>query len=88
MCLGAMPWAGVTRLVCGARDEDARSIGFDEGDKPAGWADRLTERGIEVVLDVRRDEVVGVLQAYAQAGGPIYNGAAQDGDAGPSAGRP
>ena len=46
------------------------------------------ERGIEVVLDVRRDEVVGVLQAYAQAGGPIYNGAVHDGDAGPSAGRP
>ena len=88
MCLGAMPWAGVTRLVCGARDEDARSIGFDEGDKPAGWADRLTERGIEVVLDVRRDEVVGVLQAYAQAGGPIYNGAEHDSDAGPAAGRP
>ncbi len=83
MCLGAVPWAGVSRLVCGARDEDARSIGFDEGDKPEGWADRLTARGIEVILDVRRDEVVGVLQAYAHAGGPIYNGGAQD----PTAGR-
>ena len=88
MCLGAMPWAGVTRLVCGARDEDARSIGFDEGDKPAGWVDRLTERGIEVVLDVRRDEVVGVLRSYAQAGGPIYNGANDDSGPGPTAGRP
>jgi len=24
MCFGAIPWSGVTRLECGARDEDAR----------------------------------------------------------------
>ncbi|MDH4100824.1 MAG: nucleoside deaminase, partial [Nitrospirota bacterium] len=30
MCLGAACWSGVRRLVCGARDEDVRSIGFDE----------------------------------------------------------
>src|SRR5512136_1453019 len=37
MCLGAIPWSGVRRLVCGGRDEDARAIGFDEGAKPADW---------------------------------------------------
>jgi tRNA(Arg) A34 adenosine deaminase TadA len=31
MCLGATPWSGVRRLVCGARDEDAEEAGFDEG---------------------------------------------------------
>ena len=31
MCLGATPWSGIRRLVCGARDEDAEEIGFDEG---------------------------------------------------------
>jgi len=31
MCFGAVPWSGVSRLVCGARDEDARRIG---GKKP------------------------------------------------------
>lgn len=35
MCFGAIPWSGVSALLCGARGEDARAIGFDEGDKPA-----------------------------------------------------
>jgi tRNA(Arg) A34 adenosine deaminase TadA len=35
MCLGASPWSGVRPLVCGALDEDAVEIGFDEGMKPA-----------------------------------------------------
>jgi tRNA(Arg) A34 adenosine deaminase TadA len=74
MCLGAVPWAGVTRVVSGARDADARSIGFDEGDKPADWADALRRRGIEVVEDVRRDAAVEVLQSYVRAGGVVYNG--------------
>jgi hypothetical protein len=28
---GAIPWSGVQRVIAGARDSDARSIGFDEG---------------------------------------------------------
>jgi tRNA(Arg) A34 adenosine deaminase TadA len=74
MCLGAIPWSGVRRLVCGARDEDARRIGFDEGDKPADWIGLLRRRGIEVVRDVFRSEATAVLDEYARAGGPIYNG--------------
>jgi tRNA(Arg) A34 adenosine deaminase TadA len=74
MCLGAIPWSGVRRLVCGARDEDARRIGFDEGDKPADWIGLLRRRGIEVVRDVFRSEATAVLDDYARAGGPIYNG--------------
>lgn len=74
MCLGAIPWSGVSRLVCGARDEDARRIGFDEGDKPSDWIGRLRKRGIEVVRDVSRTEAVSVLEEYARNGGIIYNG--------------
>jgi tRNA(Arg) A34 adenosine deaminase TadA len=74
MCLGAVPWSGVRRLVCGARDEDARRIGFDEGDKPTDWVGRLRQRGIEVVQDVFRTEATSVLEDYARSGGPIYNG--------------
>src|SRR5210317_2088333 len=37
MCLGAIPWSGIKSIVCGARDEDARTIGFDEGEKPTQW---------------------------------------------------
>ena len=74
MCLGAIPWSGVKRLVCAARDEDASAVGFEEGDKPTDWGDKLNARGIEVVRDVKRDEGAQVLVDYVKAGGVIYNG--------------
>ena len=73
MCFGAIPWSGVSRLVCGARDEDARRIGFDEGPKLSGWQDALEKRGIHVVRDVLGEEAVEVLDLYVRLGGPIYN---------------
>lgn len=73
MCYGAIPWSGVSRLVCGARGSDARDAGFDEGEKPSDWTEALERRGIEVRRDVRRDDAVSVLRAYADGGGPIYN---------------
>lgn len=73
MCLGAIPWSGLRRVLCGACGEDAAAIGFDEGAKPANWIGELRKRGIEVIRDVLRDEARAVLQQYAQAGGLIYN---------------
>jgi hypothetical protein len=73
MCFGALPWSGVTRLVCGARDEDARKIGFDEGPKLPDWQEALQQRGIRVTRDVLRLEAVAVLELYTDRGGPIYN---------------
>ena len=73
MCLGATPWSGVRHLVCGARDEDARAVGFDEGVKPEAWIGSLADRGITVERDVLREEAAGVLQEYAALGGEIYN---------------
>ncbi len=78
MCFGATPWSGVRRLVCGARDEDARAVGFDEGAKLPDWAAALEERGIVVVRDVCREEAAAVLRDYAESGGQIYN--ARQGD--------
>lgn len=73
MCLGAVPWSGVTRLIAGARGEDVEAVGFDEGAKPANWERSLTARGIEVVGDVLRTEAAAVLRDYAERGGQIYN---------------
>lgn len=73
MCLGAIPWSGIKRVVCGARDEDARSIGFDEGDKPAEWINSLEKRGIEVVRDTCRKDAAKILSDYQSLGGLIYN---------------
>lgn len=73
MCLGAVIWSGVRRLVCAARDADIRAIGFDEGPKPRDWREELLARGIGTEVDVGRDEAVRVLQEYVAGGGPVYN---------------
>ncbi|NEX19696.1 nucleoside deaminase [Thiorhodococcus mannitoliphagus] len=72
MCLGAIPWSGVERLVCAARDADARAIGFDEGHKPSDWQRGYAERGIEVTRDILRQEASALLRDYARHGGEIY----------------
>jgi tRNA(Arg) A34 adenosine deaminase TadA len=72
MCLGAIPWSGVQRVICGARDEDARSIGFDEGAKPQDWVSSLESRGITVIQDVLREEALNILSQYRDSGGVIY----------------
>jgi tRNA(Arg) A34 adenosine deaminase TadA len=74
MCMGAIPWSGVHRIVVAARDVDVRAIGFDEGVKPIDWIDVYRRRGIDVTRDVLRDDAVAVLRAYAQGGGLLYNG--------------
>jgi tRNA(Arg) A34 adenosine deaminase TadA len=76
MCLGAVPWSGVHRLVCGARTEDAAAIGFEEGDRMPDWVQRLEQRGVEVIREVKRAEGAKVLEDYARSGGVIYNGRA------------
>ena len=73
MCLGAVCWSGVKRVICSARDEDARAIGFDEGPKPQNWVRSLESRGIKVIQDVLREQAKSVLSEYSKKGGLIYN---------------
>lgn len=73
MCLGAICWSGVRRIVCGARGADAIRVGFDEGPKPADWVSELERRGIAVKQDVMRERAAQVLRSYRDSGGPIYN---------------
>jgi tRNA(Arg) A34 adenosine deaminase TadA len=71
-CFGALVWAGVRRLVCGANTADAEAVGFDEGPKPAAWAQVLEQRGIVVTEGVLRAKAQAVLAEYAVRGGRIY----------------
>ena len=73
MCLGAVPWSGVSRLVCGATDADARAIGFDEGAKPSNWTEALEKRGITVLQNVLAPQAKAVLEEYMKNSGEIYN---------------
>jgi len=73
MCLGAVFWSGVKRVVFGASCDAARCIGFDEGPVfPESWA-YLRRAGIEVVEGVLRDRAEAVLNRYQAMGGVVYN---------------
>jgi len=72
-CYGATVWAGIDRLLIGARAEDVESLTeFDEGPLPADWIGELTVRGIEVVRDIERVAACTVLRAYGEGGGARY----------------
>jgi len=71
-CLGATYWAGVSRLVCGARVEQAEALGFDEGPRSPRWKEELDERGVEVVDGVLAESAASVLELYTARGGIVY----------------
>jgi tRNA(Arg) A34 adenosine deaminase TadA len=73
MCLGAILWSGISRLVYSATTQDAEAIGFDEGLKPKGWKNACGQRGMTVASPVRVEEGVAVLRTYAANGKTIYN---------------
>jgi tRNA(Arg) A34 adenosine deaminase TadA len=74
MCLGAILWSGVARVVCGAARQDATELKFEEGPVFPESYRYLEERGIEIVHEVLRGEARAVLELYRSGGGPIYNG--------------
>ncbi len=72
-CYGATVWAGIDRLLIGARAEDVMALTeFDEGPLPADWVGELNARGIEVVRDIERDAACAVLKVYGEQGGLRY----------------
>lgn len=73
MCYGACPWAGINRIIIGARREDVESLTeFDEGPMPSDWIAGLNRRGIQVTQDVLRESCSAVLEAYAKKKGTHY----------------
>lgn len=74
MCLGATLWSGVRRVLCGASRDDAARLKFDEGPVfPASYR-YLTDRGLEMVFGLLREEASEVLEMYRRGAGVIYNG--------------
>ena len=76
MCLGAIAWSGVRRLVFATNRKDVEAIGFDEGPPTPRWRHELKRRGIAVRGPLRRRRGQAILQLYLDRGGPIYNGPA------------
>ena len=66
-------WAGIDRLLIGARAEDVMALTeFDEGPLPADWVGELERRGIAVTRDIERDAACDALRAYSARGGARY----------------
>jgi len=73
MCLGAVLWSGVRRLVSGADRDDATALNFEEGPVFPQSYDYLQARGVAIRRGVLRQDAAGVLDLYRRRGGPIYN---------------
>ncbi|AEA33083.1 nucleoside deaminase [Hippea maritima] len=73
MCLGAILWSGIKRVVFGAYSDAARNIGFDEGPVfEASW-NYLKNKGIIVEGGLLKDKAAEVLVSYKELNGVIYN---------------
>lgn len=72
-CYGATVWAGIDRLLIGARSSDVEELTeFDEGPLPTDWVGELERRGIVVVRDLLRQDARTVLAAYGSGDGARY----------------
>jgi tRNA(Arg) A34 adenosine deaminase TadA len=72
-CYGATIWAGIDRLLIGARSDDVEELTeFDEGPLPSDWVGELERRGIVVTRDLCREDARAVLRAYGEGGGERY----------------
>jgi tRNA(Arg) A34 adenosine deaminase TadA len=73
MCLGAVHWSGIRRVVWAATREDAHALSFDEGPVFASSYKYMRRRGIRFDAGLLREEGQAVLELYRQAEGTIYN---------------
>jgi tRNA(Arg) A34 adenosine deaminase TadA len=75
MCLGAILWSGVKRVVCGASKVDAENIGFDEGPVFDESYTYMSNHGVTIEREVLREDAAAVLNLYASdESNAIYNG--------------
>jgi tRNA(Arg) A34 adenosine deaminase TadA len=72
MCIGAVHWSGVSRLVTGATRDDVENIGFDEGPVQPASYQYLEDHGIAIVHQVLRDDARSVLTRYINTRGSLY----------------
>lgn len=72
-CFGASIWAGIDRMLIGARAEDVMALtSFDEGPLPNDWQGELAKRGIQLQHDVLREAACDVLREYTAREGGHY----------------
>lgn len=67
-CYGATLWSGVKRaVIAGDGPELEELTHFDEGPVRDDWQAQLEQRGLEIELNVLRDEAIEVFRAYGES---------------------
>lgn len=72
MCLGALHWSKIGRVIYSALQEDAQAIGFDEGAGCPELKAQMAEKGVAFEGGLLRDKGAAVLRLYKERGGVIY----------------
>lgn len=68
MCLSALHWARVSRVVYGASIADSVAVGFSELTVPAAELARLGGSSLKVEAGPRREECIGLFDEWKQHG--------------------
>jgi tRNA(Arg) A34 adenosine deaminase TadA len=68
MCLGAMHWARISRVVYGASIADSAALGFSELAIPAVDLARLGKSAIRIDAGPRRQECLALFEEWRTAG--------------------
>lgn len=72
MCLGALHWSGIRRIVSAALKADAEAVGFSEGSGTRELRAEMVGRGVVFSDGLLREEGAEVLKSYAASGATIY----------------
>lgn len=72
MCLGALHWSGIRRIVSAALKADAEAVGFSEGSGTRELRAEMAGRGVVFSDGLLREEGAEVLRAYEASGRKIY----------------
>ena len=72
MCLGALHWSGIPRIVSAALKADAEAVGFSEGAGTRELRAEMAARGVVFEDGLLREEGAEVLRAFVASGKAIY----------------
>ncbi len=72
MCLGALHWSGIRRIVSAALKADAEAVGFSEGAGTRELRAEMVARGVVFEDGLLREEGAEVLRAFAASENAIY----------------
>ncbi|OIP42127.1 tRNA-specific adenosine deaminase [Candidatus Desantisbacteria bacterium CG2_30_40_21] len=72
MCFSACHWARISRIVYGARIEDARQFGFNELEISNEVMKQIASSPVEITVDFLRQESLELFRFWGESGQKAY----------------